>query len=459
MAFDLKKIVSDHKGQEMALLRDHVNPRFAKVLETIGFDPDYVRGQGAHLWDSAGNDYLDMLSGFGVFNVGRNHPKVKDAIRQYLDQDSPNLIKMGTQLLAGVLAKKLTALAPGGLTKVFFCNSGAEANEGAIKFARAFTGKSRVVFCERGFHGLTYAMMSVNGDEHFRSGFGPLMPGCAQVPWNDVAALEAELRRGDVAAFMVEPIQGHGVFMPSPDYFARVRELCTRYGAQLVVDEVQMGFGRTGKLFASEHWGIRPDILTVSKALSGGYCPTGAILFGDAIYDKVYSSLDRCVVHSSTFSQNDLAAVCGLVTIDVLQEEKVVENAARMGEYLMTKLQAMVGRYEYLKGVRGKGLVIGIEFGQASSTSLKLSWTAAKKLNSELFCQSILVPLMRDHHILAQVAAHGLDVIKLIPPLVLTQQDCDRFLTAFEQVLADTHGMTGPLKEVSRLAKKVLTGS
>src|SRR5258706_15051432 len=156
MAFDLKKLIKDNQGQEMALLREHMNPRFAKVLETISFDPAYVRGSGAHLWDAQGNDYLDMLAGYGVVNVGRNHPKLQDAIRQYLAVESPNLVKMGTQLLAGLLAKRLTQLAPAGLTKVFFSNSGAESIEGAIKFARAYTGKNRLIFCHRGFHGLTY---------------------------------------------------------------------------------------------------------------------------------------------------------------------------------------------------------------------------------------------------------------------------------------------------------------
>jgi ornithine--oxo-acid transaminase len=457
VAFDLKQLTAAHRGQEIDLLRQHINPRFAKVLETIGFDPTYVRGQGAHLVDDEGHDYLDMLSGYGVFNVGRNHPKIKDAIRQYLEADSPNLIKMGSQLLPGILAKRLVELAPPGLTKVFFCNSGAEANEGALKFAKAYTKRERIVFCDRGFHGLTYATVSVNGDEHFREGFGKLMPACTQVPFGDADALERELRRGDVAAFIAEPIQGHGVFVPPDDYFKRVRELCTKHGTMFVLDEVQMGFGRTGKLFGGQHWDARPDIMTVSKALSGGFCPTGAILFGDAIYEKVYSSLDRCVVHSSTFSQNDLAAVCGLATLEVLQDEKIVENAARMGEYLQTKLKALVGKYEFLKGIRGKGLVIGIEFGPPSSMTLKAGYHMVKRLNKELLCQSFLVPLMMDHKILAQVAAAGLDVIKLIPPLVITQQDCDRFLASFEEVMVAAHKFPGPLWEVgSRIAKNAL---
>lgn len=456
MAFDLKKILRENQGREMELLRDTINPRFAKVLSTIGFDPNYVRGQGAHLWDDKGTDYLDMLSGYGVFNVGRNHPKIKDAIRQYLEVDSPNLIKMGTQLLAGVLAEKLIKLAPEGLDTVFFCNSGAEAVEGAIKFARAFTSRTRVVFCDHGFHGLTLAALSANGLDDFRQGFGQLLP-YTKIPFGDAKALEVELQKGDVSAFIVEPIQGHGVFIAPDGYLQEAQTLCRRYGAVLIADEVQMGFGRSGKMFASEHWGLKPDIMTMSKALSGGYCPTGAILFRREIYDKVFSSLDRCIVHSSTFSQNDLAAVCGLATLSVIEEEHIVENSAAQGQYLLEKLQEMVPRFELLKEVRGKGLVIAIEFGAPKSVTLRAGWSMIHKLNKDLFCQAILVPLMMDHKILAQVAAHHMDVIKLIPSLVLTRADCDRFLQSFEAVLVAAHKFPGPLWEVgSRIAKNAV---
>jgi ornithine--oxo-acid transaminase len=457
MPFDLKQLLSKHRGREIELLRDTMNPRFAKVLQTIGFDPNYVRGQGAHLWDQDGNDYLDMLSGYGVFNVGRNHPKIKDAIRQYLEVDSPNLIKMGTQLLAGVLAERLIKLAPAGLDTVFFCNSGAEANEGAIKFARAFTGKPRMIYFQHGFHGLTLGTLSVNGLEEFRTGFGALMPW-TKLPFGDKAALEAELRKGDVAGVMLECVQGHGVFIAPDGWLQDVKALCQKHGALVIADEVQTGFGRTGKMFACEHWGLQPDIMTVSKALSGGYCPTGAILFRRPIYDKTFSSLDRCIVHSSTFSQNDLAAVCGLATLDVLEEEALVRNSAEMGEYLMTRLRGMIGKYEFLKEVRGKGLVIAIEFGQPRSVTLRAGWSMIHKLNQDLFCQAILVPLMMDHKILAQVAAHGMDVIKLIPSLVVTKADCDRFLTSFETVLEAAHRFPGPIWEIgTRIAKNVVT--
>ncbi|HSB78933.1 MAG TPA: aspartate aminotransferase family protein [Candidatus Methylomirabilis sp.] len=458
MSFDLREMIQRHQGEQWSLLSEYINPQMAKVLKMIGFDPVYVRGQGAHLWDEQGNEYLDMLSGFGVFAVGRSHPKVKEAIRQFLDLDTPNLVKMGTQLLAGLLAEKLVKeFAPRGLDTVFFCNSGAEAVDGALKFAHAFTRRRRFLYCDYGFHGLTLGTLAINGLREFRGDYEAVLDGATGIPLGDATRLEAELSRGDVAALVVEPVIGHGVFIPPDDFLPRARELCTRHGTLLIADEVQTGFGRTGKLFACEHWDVVPDIMTLSKSLSGGYCPIGAILYPRKVYDKVFSSLDRCMVHSTTFGQNDLAAVCGLATLEVIREEGLIENSERMGAYLLDGLKHLGEKYELIREVRGLGLMIAIEFGQPKSLALKAGWKMLHGLNQDLFCQSILVPLIMDHRILAQVSSHGRDIIKLIPPLVFDQADADRFIGAFDQVLAATNRLPGPIWEVgSRLAKASL---
>ena len=458
MPFDLQGMIDRHQGQQHSLLAQYINPQMAKVLKILGFDPVYVRGQGSHLWDQEGKDYLDMLSGFGVFAVGRSHPKVKDAIRQYLDLDSPNLIKMGTQLLAGLLAQKLVEeYAPPGLDTVFFCNSGAEAVDGALKFAYAFTRRTRVLYCDHGYHGLTLGTLAINGCKEFRTDYESILEGGTEIPFGDSTQLEVELAKGDVAALVVEPVIGHGVFIPPDDFLPRARELCTRYGTLLIADEVQTGFGRTGKLFACDHWNVVPDIMTLSKSLSGGYCPIGAILYPRKVHDKVFSSLDRCMVHSTTFSQNDLAAVCGLAALEVIREEGLVENSARMGSYLVEQLRVLAEKYEMVREVRGRGLMIAIEFGPPRSLTLKTGWKMIHGINQDLFCQSILVPLIMDHQILAQVSGHGRDIIKLIPPLVFDQADADRFIAAFDQVLAAAHRFPGPIWEVgSRLAKAAL---
>ncbi len=458
MPFDLREIMQRSQGKQLSLLSEYINPQMAKVLKTLGFDPVYVRGQGAHLWDDKGDDYLDMLAGFGVFAVGRSHPRVKDAIRQYLDLDSPNLVKMGTQLFAGLLAQKLVEeFAPPGLDTVFFCNSGAEALDGALKFAHAYTRRKRYVYCDHGYHGLTLGTLAVNGCKEFRADYEAVLNGGTGIPLGDTARLETELSRGDVAAFVVEPVIGHGVFIPPDDFFPRAREICSRYGTLFIADEVQTGFGRTGKLFGCDHWNVVPDIMTLSKSLSGGYCPIGAILYPRKVYEKVYSSMDRCMVHSTTFGQNDLAAVCGLITLEVIRDEGLIENSALTGAYLMDRLKELAAKYELVREVRGLGLMIAIEFGEPRSLSLRTGWKMIHGIHRDLFCQSILVPLIMDHHILAQVSGHGRDIVKLIPPLVFDHADADRFIAAFEQVLAAAHRFPGPIWEVgSRLAKVAL---
>lgn len=244
--------------------------------------------------------------------------------------------------------------------------------------------------------------------------------------------------------------------MPPDDFLPRAREACTRHGTLLIADEVQTGLGRTGKLFGYEHWGVVPDIITLSKSLSGGYCPIGAILYPRGIYDRVFSSMDRCMVRSTTFGQNDLAAVCGLATLEAIHDEDLVQNSDDMGAYLLRQLSDLATRYELIREVRGRGLMIAVEFGPPRSRALKLAWHMIHRINNDLFCQSVLMPPIMDHHILAQVCGHGRDIIKLIPPLVFSKADADRFISAFEQVLSAVHRFPGPIWEVgSRMAKAI----
>jgi len=447
---DLERLLAGERGQLAALAERHINPAFVKVLKILGFDKRYVRGQGQYLYDEDGTQYLDCLVGYGTFACGRNHPVIREALKQTLDLDLPNLVHMGIAPLSGFLARELVALAPGDLEMVFFTNSGAEGVETALKYARAATGKPRILHCDKSFHGLTLGALSVNGHAEFKEGFGPHLPAIGTVPFDDLGALERELAGGDVAALIVEPIQGEGVYVPCDDYLSEASKLCRKKGALFIADEVQTGFGRTGRMFACEHWQIEPDILITAKALSGGYVPVGAVLSKRWIHEKVFSSLDRCVVHSSTFSENDLAMAAGLATLKVLRDEKLVENAARLGELLMHGLREVGRKYEMFRGVRGKGLMIGIEFGPPASTALKVGWNVLHKLNPSLFCQVMLIPLLAEHHILAQVAGHHLDVIKLLPSLVITENDVAHVVRAFDKVLAACHRFPGPAWEIGK---------
>ena len=447
---DILSLVKERLGEAYDLHRRHINPQFVRVLEVIGFDRNYVSGKGATLVDAQGKEVLDFLSGFGVFNIGRNHPMVADVLRQMLESDCASMVQMDAGAISGLLAEKLASVAPGDLDAVFFTNSGTEGVEAALKVARQATGRSKVVFCKRAFHGLTLGALSVNGNEEFRDRNEPLLPGCVCVPFNDTAALEAELSGGDVAAFIVEPIQGKGVFVPDDAYLPEARRLCDRFGTLLIADEVQTGFGRTGRLFAVDHWGVVPDILVVSKALSGGFIPVGAMITRRRIHSRVFDSMDRCFAHSNTFGQNDLAMAAGLATLHVIEKEDLVRRAAETGDHLLSGLREMAGRFELLREVRGKGLMIGMQFGEPASIHLRAGWKLLHKMNVDLFCQMITMPLLSKHDILTQVAGHGLDTVKILPPLVLSRQEADRFLRAFEEVLKEAHKFPGSAWSTTR---------
>jgi ornithine--oxo-acid transaminase len=440
---DIASIIKSRAKETYNLHRQYVNPQFVRVLEVIGFNRNYTSGKGARLTDENGREVLDFLAGFGVFNIGRNHPLVAQVLRDMMETGPPSMVQMDLGTVSGLLAEALARIAPGDLEAVFFTNSGTEGVEGALKFARQATGKSKIVYCQRAFHGLTLGALSVNGNEEFRERNEPLLPGCVSVPFNDLEALESALSGRDVAAFIVEPIQGKGVFIPDDDYLSGVRRLCDGYGALLIADEVQTGLGRTGRMFAMNHWDVVPDLLVVSKALSGGYIPVGAVITKREIHSRVFDNMDRCFAHSNTFGQNDLAMAAGLATIHVIEQENLIERSARMGEYLMNGLKDLADRYEFLHEIRGKGLMIGIQFGTPESFTLKTGWKLLHKMNEELFCQMITIPLLEKHNILTQVAGHGLDTVKILPPLMIDNADADCFLEAMDKVLRDAHKFPG----------------
>lgn len=440
--FDIAALFADREAERYSLHARRLNEMMVRVLQTIGFDVGFCRGDGQYLIDRAGDCYLDLLSGWGVFGIGRNHPALREALGSVLASDLPNLVQMDVSVLAGVLAERLLGYAPY-LEKVFFTNSGTETIEAAIKFARCATGRPGIVYCDHAFHGLSYGALSLNGDPIFREGFGALIPGCVQVPFNDLAALDEALSTREIAAFIVEPIQGKGVNIPDDLYLRGAQALCRKHGTLFVADEIQTGLGRTGKFFAIEHWGVEPDMILVAKALSGGHVPVGAVLTRKPIFEKVFNRMDRAVVHGSTFAKNDLAMAAGLATLEVIESEDLVRKAAQTGARLISAFQAMSERHELVKSVRGKGLMIGVEFGAPRSLKLKASWALLESVSPGLFCQLITIPLFKEHKILAQVAGHGNHTIKLLPALILTDADCDWIERAFEATIADSHRVPG----------------
>jgi ornithine--oxo-acid transaminase len=441
---DVSEMFVERESQRSSMHARHLNEQLVRVLKTIGYDVGFQKGQGQYLFDRDGARYLDLLSGFGVFAIGRNHPALREALKSVLDSDLPNLVQLDVSTLAGVLAERLLEHVPY-LDKVFFANSGAETVEAAIKFARGATGRPGIVSCSHSFHGLSYGALSLMDDPNFRSGFEPLLPGCTQIPFNDLAALEHALSSRQVAAFIVEPIQGKGVNMPTDEFLPGAAALCRKYGTLFIADEIQTGIGRTGKFLAVEHWNVEPDMVLLAKALSGGHVPVGALLTRKSIFDKIFNQMDRAVVHGSTFAKNDLAMAAGIATLEVMKAEKLVEQAAKRGAELRLALTRMVPGYELLKEVRGKGLMIGIEFGPPKSLRLRASWNVLEAANKGLFCQLITVPLFKDHKILTQVSGHGSHTIKLLPPLVINDEDCRWIEKSFDEVIAGSHKVPGAI--------------
>ncbi|MBO3680881.1 aspartate aminotransferase family protein [Streptomyces sp. NEAU-YJ-81] len=451
--FDLGKLLAERASERYDLHTRHLNHQLPRMLQTIGFDKVYERGEGAYFWDDEGQDYLDMLAGFGVMGLGRHHPVVRKALHDVLDADLADLTRFDCQPLPGLLAERLLAHAPH-LDRAFFGNSGTEAVETALKFARYATRKPRILYCAHAFHGLTTGSLSVNGEDGFRKGFAPLLPDTA-IEMGDLDALERELARGDVAAFVVEPIQGKGVHETPPGFLRAAQELLHRHKALLIADEVQTGLGRTGDFFAYSHEdGVEPDLVCVAKALSGGYVPVGATLGKDWIFRKVYSSMDRVLVHSASFGANAQAMAAGLAVLAVMEDEQIVANARRTGDLLRERLAALVDRYELLHDVRGRGLMIGIEFGRPSSLGLRGRWAMLQTARKGLFAQMVVVPLLRRHRILTQVSGDHLEVIKLIPPLIIGEREVDRFVEAFTAVMDDAHQGGGLMWEFGRTLVK-----
>jgi ornithine--oxo-acid transaminase len=435
MSGEVAELLASHLGRALDDFAAYVNPQLVRVLRTIGFDRNWARSEGAYLFDDEGNRYLDWLGGFGMFNVGRNNPRVRDWLVEAMELQTPSAPQMGVSPLTPILAEELVSRAPASIGKALFTNSGTESVEAALKLGRAATGRQRIVCVEHAFHGLTLGSLSVNGEAAFTDRFGPYLPGIVRLPFDDPDALEAELQQEDVAVFIVEPILGKGVHLPSPDYLPTAQELCRRYGTLFCLDEVQTGFGRTGRLFAAEHWGLEPDLMPLAKSLSGGYVPAGALLMSDRVYEAVFDSLENAFSHGSTFAPNDLAVAAGLATLRELDDRDLVAASDRLGELLLERTRPLLDRYPVVKDVRGLGLMWAIEFAEPASGST--TFRMLERVQPGIFAQLVVVPLFTEHRVLSQVAGHRVNIVKGLPPLTIDEDDLDWFVVALDHVVRD----------------------
>lgn len=406
------------KGEQLhdhvvSLYQSHVNPYLARLMSFAGFGTE-VKGEGATIWDHEGREFLDFLGGYGVFSLGHRHPKVVQAVKDQLD-----LMPLSGKTFFGSkqaeLAQKLAQAAPKGLDYTFFCNSGAEAVEAALKFARAATGRTEFVSTTGGYHGKTLGALSVTGREKYQKPFAPLVPGASFVPYGDIEALRAAVT-DQTAAVILEPLQGEGgIHVPPLGYLSEARRLCTEKGALLILDEVQTGLGRTGRLFACQEEGVSPDLMTLAKALGGGVMPIGACMGTEQVWERVFSQ--NPLAHTSTFGGNPLACAAGIAALEVTLEENLCQRAEKLGERIMVGLKGACP--DMVAEVRGKGLMIGVEFSRDEVGELVIAQMVKRGL----------------------IAAYTLNnpkVIRLEPPLIITEEQADRAVEIVKESIQET---------------------
>jgi ornithine--oxo-acid transaminase len=439
------------------LYAQYVNPQWVRLLNLLQMNTQYERCEGVELSTADGRRILDFLSGYCVHNAGHNHPAIIAALREELDRSGPGMLQSHVPGLAAQLAERLVDQAGGRLRRVFFCNSGSEGVEAAIKFARAHTGRAGLLCAEHAFHGLTCGSLSLMSDSFWRDGFGPLLSDVKAVPFGDVAALEAQLATKKFAAYIVEPIQSEGgIRVPAREYLQSAHALCRRYGTLFVLDEVQTGMYRTGDFLAAHSFGVEPDMVVLAKALSGGLVPIGALLSSETISNSVFSSLQRALVHATTFGENALAMRAGLATLDVMEQECLGERARTLGAKLRSRLSEALSRYEMVKAVRGAGLLSGIEFGTPKSLRLRVAFEGFRRIHPAMFGQVLVMRLFRDKGMLTQICGNDFMVLKVAPPLVVSEGQIEEFVEAVRDVVDLAHNSAAFWSEALGLARRAV---
>lgn len=421
----------------------HINGKFVEALSLFDYLRNFRRASGMHLWDEHGRQYIDMLACYGAAPLGHNHPEVRAAISEALDSELPHFILVAPEVLPSVLAKRIAALMPGDLSVSFFASSGSEAVDGALKLARAATRRSRFVYADGAYHGSTFGALSVTGDRGHRRSFEPLLADATAVPWGNPGAIEAELRKRDVAAVILEPMQGEGgINLPPPGYLSRVAAACRRYGALFIADEVQTGLGRMGAMFACEQENVVPDIMVLAKALSGGLVPISAYTTRPEVWERAYGTLANHELHCTTYRGGPLACAAALTTLDVIEREGLPARAAELGRYLGERLRGVAGSHRLVREVRGRGLLWGIEL-----------QTAKHGITADFVAQWLVVGLL-ERGIVTQVGSLAPNVVRIEPPLIAEREHIDAMIDALGDTL-ENHS-TGKLPSLAKATGRLL---
>lgn len=430
IAFDRKKVRD--------LYKEYINSGLASMMALLDFDKRFVKALGVEVWDQDGEVYLDFLGSYGALNMGHNPYRVIEAIDK-VKKDVPKMMQASLNPFTGALAANLSEIAPGDLQYTFFCNSGTEAVESALKTARIYGDRNKILYCRNSFHGKSFGSLSVTGREKYRTPFKPILPGCLEIEYDNLESVEMHMSSGDIAAIILEPVQGEGgVIVPQEGYLKGVRELCDKYGVLMIVDEIQTGMGRTGRYFACQHEGVIPDIMCLAKSLGGGMMPIGACMTTEKVFKKAYGSMDKCLLHTTTFGGNSLAMAAGIAAIELLVEDRLDERAEEMGSYALEKLKVLKRKYSFIKDVRGKGLIIGIEFSSGEGSLVdRLSKGAASKLGKEYMGSLVAGELLNKYRIITAYTLNNPNVIRFEPPLVIAKSQIDYMVDSLDKILEE----------------------
>jgi len=409
------------KEQALADFAEYINPMKVRTMKAAKLDIIEQKRDGASVWDITGKKYLDCQTGSGIMNVGRHNPEIVAALKEALDTYDMGVFLLCSKQKAD-LAKKLAEISPGDLKCTIFGTGGGEANDAAIKIARGYTMKTEIISTERAYHGHTGFALSAIGRAAYKEPFEPLMPGFKTVPFGDIEAMRNAVT-DDTAAILLEPIQGEGgIHIPPDDYLPEVRKLCDEREVLLILDEIQTGMARTGKMFASEHWGVVPDIMTVAKSLGGGVYPISATIFKEEIQDFF---VPHPFIHLSTFGGSDLGCLVGLAVIEYIQKNDLAGHAEKMGKRFRAGFDRLLKDYpELLLEVRQKGLMMGLQY-----TNESIGPRMTRKL--------------ADRGVIAVYTGNDPSICRFMPPLVITPDEVDLVLGALEESMKELSSEAG----------------
>ena len=433
--------------------KEHLHPKLGGLFQS---EHAFTGGEGTVLTDAEGTQYLDLIGGSGTCFLGRNHPRITAACRELLEMDLPNLSIVNASLLGGQVAGMILEKTNGQMGKVIYANSGTESTDVMIRFARFVTKRRRFLYLDGGFHGRSFGAISVTGFPELQEGQAPFMPECTAVPPNDLRALRRELKKGDVAGFILEPVQRLTGLALDRGYLREAEILCRQAEVLMLMDESHTGLGRTGHWFRSTGLGIRPDMMSVSSILSGGAVPVAAVMMTDKVYNDVYTSLTSGPIYFSTFAENNLAMTAAMVTLETLDELDAPALAAQRAEHLRAELQTVVDTYDVLESVGGDGLLLSLHFTESPT----LAERGIDLPTGQQFAAAFATELFNRHQVLTQLAGPSINAVIALPPVTITDDELVWFLKAINETLAALYtGDSGiPSFEASRVPAN-LTGA